>query len=39
VPAKDFKEFLAYIKKNKDKVSYANAGIGAAVASLPGCCS
>ncbi|MDQ5849399.1 MAG: tripartite tricarboxylate transporter substrate binding protein BugD [Pseudomonadota bacterium] len=30
VPAKDFKEFLAYIKANKDKVSYANAGIGAA---------
>src|SRR5438445_5609930 len=30
VPAKDFKEFLAYVKKNKDKVSYANAGIGAA---------
>jgi len=30
LPAKDFKEFLAYIKKNKDKVSYANAGIGAA---------
>jgi tripartite-type tricarboxylate transporter receptor subunit TctC len=30
MPAKDFKEFLAYIKKNKDKVSYANAGIGAA---------
>jgi tripartite-type tricarboxylate transporter receptor subunit TctC len=29
-PANDFKEFLAYIKKNKDKVSYANAGIGAA---------
>jgi len=29
-PAKDFKEFLDYIKKNKDKVSYANAGIGAA---------
>jgi len=29
-PAKDFKEFLAYIKANKDKVSYANAGIGAA---------
>ena len=29
-PAKDFREFLAYIKKNKDKVSYANAGIGAA---------
>ncbi len=30
LPAKDFKEFLAYIKANKDKVSYANAGIGAA---------
>jgi len=30
LPAKDFKEFLEYIKKNKDKVSYANAGIGAA---------
>ena len=30
LPAKDFKEFLAYIKKNKDKVTYANAGIGAA---------
>jgi len=30
VPAKNFKEFLDYIKKNKDKVSYANAGIGAA---------
>jgi tripartite-type tricarboxylate transporter receptor subunit TctC len=30
VPAKDLKEFLAYIKSNKDKVSYANAGIGAA---------
>jgi len=29
-PASNFKEFLAYIKKNKDKVSYANAGIGAA---------
>lgn len=29
-PAKDFKEFLAYIKANKEKVSYANAGIGAA---------
>ena len=29
-PAKDFKEFLAYIKVNKDKVTYANAGIGAA---------
>src|SRR5690349_1514428 len=30
MPAKDFKEFLAYIKANKDKVSYANAGVGAA---------
>ncbi|HZD19133.1 MAG TPA: tripartite tricarboxylate transporter substrate binding protein BugD [Burkholderiales bacterium] len=29
-PANNFNEFLAYIKKNKDKVSYANAGIGAA---------
>ena len=29
-PAKDFKEFLAYIKANKGKVNYANAGIGAA---------
>jgi len=28
--AKDLKEFLAYLKANKDKVSYANAGIGAA---------
>jgi tripartite-type tricarboxylate transporter receptor subunit TctC len=30
LPAKDLKELLAYIKANKDKVSYANAGIGAA---------
>jgi tripartite-type tricarboxylate transporter receptor subunit TctC len=29
-PAKDFQEFLSYVKANKDKVSYANAGIGAA---------
>ena len=29
-PAKDFNEFLAYIKANKEKISYANAGIGAA---------
>jgi tripartite-type tricarboxylate transporter receptor subunit TctC len=29
-PAQDFKEFLPYIKAHKDKVSYANAGIGAA---------
>jgi tripartite-type tricarboxylate transporter receptor subunit TctC len=29
-PANNLKEFLAYIKANKDKVSYANAGIGAA---------
>ena len=30
VPAKDLKEFLAYLRANKDKVSYANAGVGAA---------
>ena len=30
MPAKDFREFLAYLKAHKDKVSYANAGIGAA---------
>src|SRR5437870_6530089 len=29
-PAANFKEFLAYIKANKDKVNYANAGLGAA---------
>jgi tripartite-type tricarboxylate transporter receptor subunit TctC len=29
-PPKDFKEFVAYVKANKDKVSYANAGIGSA---------
>jgi len=29
-PAKDFKEFLSYIKANKTKVTLANAGIGAA---------
>jgi tripartite-type tricarboxylate transporter receptor subunit TctC len=29
-PANNFGEFLAYIKANKDKVNYANAGIGAA---------
>ena len=29
-PAKDFKELLGYVKQNKDKVSLANAGIGAA---------
>lgn len=29
-PAKDFKEFLAYIKANHDKLSYANAGLGSA---------
>jgi tripartite-type tricarboxylate transporter receptor subunit TctC len=29
-PAKNFKEFLSYIKANKDKVTLANAGIGAA---------
>jgi len=30
LPAKDMKELLAYIKANKEKVNYANAGIGAA---------
>ena len=30
LPARDFSEFLGYIKANKDKVAYANAGIGAA---------
>jgi tripartite-type tricarboxylate transporter receptor subunit TctC len=29
-PAKDFKEFLAYVKANKTKVSYAHAGVGSA---------
>ncbi len=29
-PANSFTEFLAYIKANKDKVTYANAGLGAA---------
>src|SRR5882672_12846564 len=29
-PPNNFKEFLAYIKANKDKVTYAHAGIGAA---------
>ena len=29
-PAGTFKEFLTYIKANKDKVTYANAGLGSA---------
>ena len=29
-PAKDFREFLTFIKANKDKISLANAGLGAA---------
>lgn len=29
-PAKDMKEFLSYVKANKDKVTYANAGVGSA---------
>jgi tripartite-type tricarboxylate transporter receptor subunit TctC len=28
--AKDFKELLAYVKANKDKITYANAGVGSA---------
>jgi tripartite-type tricarboxylate transporter receptor subunit TctC len=30
LPPKDLKELISYIKANKDKVTYANAGIGAA---------
>lgn len=30
LPANNFKEFLAYVKANKDKITYGNAGIGAA---------
>jgi len=29
-PPKDVKEFLSYVKANKDKLAYANAGLGAA---------
>ena len=29
-PPKDLKDLIAYVKANKDKVNYANAGIGAA---------
>ena len=29
-PAKNLKEVIAYVKANKDKVTYANAGLGAA---------
>ncbi len=29
-PPKDLKELIAYVKANKDKVTYANAGLGAA---------
>jgi tripartite-type tricarboxylate transporter receptor subunit TctC len=29
-PVHDFKQFLFYVKSNKDKVTYANAGIGSA---------
>jgi putative tricarboxylic transport membrane protein len=29
-PPKDLKEMIAYLKANKDKVTYANAGLGAA---------
>src|SRR5688500_15454934 len=30
MPAKTLQDFLEYAKKNKDKVNYANAGVGAA---------
>ncbi len=30
MPAKDIKEFINYIKVNKDKITYGNAGVGAA---------
>ena len=30
LPASNLQEFIAYMKANKDKVSYANAGLGAA---------
>ena len=29
-PAKDLRELIAHVKNNRDKISYANAGIGAA---------
>src|SRR5205809_1096029 len=29
-PAANFHEFLSYLKQNKEKISYANAGIGSA---------
>jgi len=29
-PPKDLKELIAYVKQNKDKVTYANAGLGSA---------
>ena len=29
-PAKDLKEMIAYVQANKDKVTYANAGVGSA---------
>jgi tripartite-type tricarboxylate transporter receptor subunit TctC len=29
-PAANFREFLSYLKSNKEKISYANAGIGSA---------
>lgn len=29
-PARDIKEFIAYVKANKEKITYGNAGIGAA---------
>jgi tripartite-type tricarboxylate transporter receptor subunit TctC len=29
-PAKDIKEFITYVKANKEKITYGNAGVGAA---------
>ena len=29
-PAKDIKEFIKYVRANKDKITYGNAGVGAA---------
>jgi tripartite-type tricarboxylate transporter receptor subunit TctC len=33
-PAKDFKEFVAYVKADRDKLTYGFAGVGSALASV-----